>query len=93
MGVFKKRCLLGADCYRETRSCWWSVGVSAILDGIWQKKEVKRVWERQRIDTKGRRTEEKMILELSEGQLEKIRSHMNPPEPKGVIPPELIADK
>ena len=33
-----------------------------------------------------------MILELSEGQLEKIRSHMNPPEPKGVIPPELIAD-
>ena len=65
MGVFKKRCLLGAECYRETRSCWWSVGVFAILDGIWQKKEVKKVWESKRIDTIERRIEEKIVLELS----------------------------
>ena len=54
--------------YGETRRCWWSVGVSAILDRIWQKKEVEKVWESNRIDTIDRRMEDKIILELSKDE-------------------------
>ena len=59
--------------------------MDAILDRIWHKEGVKRVWESKRIENRkkdGRDNDSEVIKGLSK----EISSHMNPLEPKGVHP-------
>ena len=57
-----------------------------MLDRIWQRIEVKKEWESRRKEVKKEGQTEKIDSGVIKELSIKIRSHMNPLEPKGVHP-------
>ena len=57
-----------------------------MLDRIWQRIDIKREWESKRKEVKKEGQKEIIDSGVIKGLSIKIRSHMNPLEPKGMHP-------